>query len=233
MWYNETFHRDFDYTDINLHTLCPIKTIIIFNQHIVTHTTGPNECTYTFRALSLRHVCAQYPIISLLSAGHACHSKLQTDNSWLFLGQLSVEGPFQLSVALLSALSATAALYCPLHVNALGGFLTHLLLFLLLPLHFLLVYWSSENEGVGPWWEGAGIEVLISGWRWDREVRSDDRGHTELLESLETEEKKLFVKFTSFHVIQRNNLMQYLKATVLKYSFYNCTSIFKIFYRLF
>lgn len=143
-----------------------------------------------FQTLCFRHVCAQYPIICLLSAGHACHSKLQTDNSWLFLGQLSVEGPFQLSVALLPALSATAALYCPLHVGSLCGFLAHLLLFLLLPLHFFLVYRSSENEGVGPWWEIAGIEVLISGWRWDREVASDDRGHSELLESLETEGKK-------------------------------------------
>lgn len=143
-----------------------------------------------FQTLCFRHVCAQYPIICLLSAGHACHSKLQTDNSWLFLGQLSVEGPFQLSVALLPTLSATAALYCPLHVGSLCGFLAHLLLFLLLPLHFFLVYRSSENEGVGPWWESAGIEVLISGWRWDREVGSDDRGHTKLLESLETEGKK-------------------------------------------
>lgn len=187
MWCNKTCHRDFDYTDINLHTLCPIKTIIILNQRIVTQRTGPHECTYTFRAPSLRHVCAPYPIICCLSAGHACHSKLQTDNSWLFLGQLSVEGPFQLSVALLPALSATAALYCPLHVDALCGFLAHLL-FPLQLLHFFLVNWSSENEGAGPWRESAGNEVLISGWRWDGEVGSDDRGHAELLESLQTEE---------------------------------------------
>lgn len=214
MWYNKTFHRDFDYTDINLHALCPIQTIIILNQHIVTQRTGPNECTYTFRALSLRHVCAQHPIICFHSAGHACHSKLQADNSWLFLGQLSVEGPFQLSVALLPALSAAAALYCPLHVDALCGFLAHLLLFPLL--RFFLVHRSSENQGAGPWRESTGNEVLISGWRWDGEVGSDDGGHAELLESLETEETE-----------QRNNLMQHLKAAVLEYSFSNCTSKFK------
>lgn len=125
----------------------------------------------------------------LVSAGHACHSKLQADNSWLLFGQLAVVCPFQLAVALLPALCAAAALYRPLRVCALCGLLAHLLLLvlLLLSLHFFVVDGRPQNEGVGPWREGVGVGPLISGGRRRRGVRGRDGGHTKLVEPLDRE----------------------------------------------
>lgn len=108
-------------TDIRLYTHTFSYILSIEDHHTITHKL-PWTQAYTgtfsvqFLTLSLSFVSHYY---SLVSAGHTRHTELQTYNTRLFFGPLLVVFPFQLTVALLSALGAAAALYSPLRVGAL------------------------------------------------------------------------------------------------------------------
>lgn len=131
----------------------------------------------------------------LVSASHARHPELQTDDGRLLLGQLlvaaaaiAVERPLQLCVALFPALGGAAALYGPLRVAALRGLLAHLILcavtvvLVIPPLCVFTTDGRPQNEGVGAWWERIGVGLLFSGG--GRRVGCYHGGHAELVEPL-------------------------------------------------
>lgn len=146
----------------------------VMNNFPLTHT------------LSLSHICPSVSSdLCLVSAGHACHSELQTNNSWLFFGQFVVVAcPFQVAIALLPALCPAAALYHPLCVSVLCGLLSHLLR---LPLHFFVGDGCSQDERTGTRWQATRVGMLIPGRRRSGELRGDHWGHAELLEPLDRE----------------------------------------------
>lgn len=163
----------------------PARSGLLHNQHIITHSTASLN-TYTPSVSS--HSVSHNPLC-LVSAGHACHAKLKADDGRLLFRQLAVERPFQLSVALLPALGAAAALYCPLRVGALRGLLAHFVLFILLflPLRVFAVDRRPQNEGVGTRRERVGVGMLVSGGRRRGGVGRHDGLHAELLQPLDGE----------------------------------------------
>lgn len=141
---------------------------------------------------------APYPTMPttqcLVSAGHARHPELQANDGRLLLGQLlvgvaAVELPLQLSVALLAALGAAAALYGPLRVAALRGLFAHLVLravaavlVVVPPPRVFAADGRPQNEGVGARRERVGVGPLVSGG--GRRVGRHHGGHAQLVESL-------------------------------------------------